>query len=439
MSLVVLGLSHHAAPISLLESVSLSPEHRTALEEDILASEYVTEAVVVSTCNRTEVYAEALAFHGALTDVSAAVTRQTGVDLSALQPHLYVHYEDRGIAHAFRVASGLDSMAVGESQILGQLRQSLTRAQSHGHVGPELNALLQQALRVGKRVHTETGIDSVSHSLVGAGLATAREIVGPLEEARVLVVGAGGMSALATATAAREGVGSLTVVNRSAEAAHRLADRFGAQAHALVDLPDLLPAAEIVISCTGATGRVVTAAMVQAAGVVRAGRPQVFLDLALPHDVETEVGDLAHATRVGLAELGQQLAQTGTAPQVQQANDLVTGEVAEYLTARTADSVAPTVTALRARALDLVDAELERLHRRTPGLSEHDRAEVDRTVRRVVEKLLHTPTVKVKELAASAPNGSYARALSELFDLDPRDISTVSVPPPDPRDHGGAA
>lgn len=432
MSLVVLGLSHHLAPLSLLESVALSEDQRTALEEDLLRSEYIEEAVVVSTCNRTEVYAEALAFHGALADLSAAVTARTGVQIDALQPHLYVHYEDRGIAHAFRVASGLDSMAVGESQILGQLRQSLTRAQDNGHVGPHLNALLQQALRVGKRVHTETEIDAVSQSLVGAGLDWAREVLGPLTEARVIVVGAGGMSALATATVAREGIASLTVVNRSAEAAQRLAARHGAQAAPFEELGDLLPAADIVISCTGATGRIVTTDMAQAAGVVRGGQPQVFLDLALPHDVETEVADLPHATRIGLAELGEHLAGTDSAPQVKEASELVTGEVAEYLTSRSAQSVAPTVKALRARAAGLVDSELERLIRRSPGLSQHDRAEVERTLHRVVEKLLHTPTVRVKELADSAPQGSYARALSELFDLDPRDVSAVSVPPQDP-------
>ena len=177
MSLLVLGLSHHGAPMELLESAVLDQAARGRLEAAITSSEHVVEAVVVSTCNRTEVYAEGLTFHGALADVSEALAGATSVALTDLQPHLYVHYEDRGIAHAFSVAAGLDSMAVGEAQILGQLRDSLTRAQRRGHVGPALNTLLQQALRVGKRVHTETEIDDVSRSLVGAGLAAAAQIV----------------------------------------------------------------------------------------------------------------------------------------------------------------------------------------------------------------------------------------------------------------------
>ena len=189
MSLLVLGLSHHGAPIELLEAAALDTPSRGRLESAIVGSEHVVEAVVVSTCNRTEVYAEGVTFHGSLTAVSESLAAATGVPLSELQPHLYVHYEDRGIAHAFSVAAGLDSMAVGEAQILGQLREALSKAQRRGHVGPALNTLLQQALRVGKRVHTETAIDDVSRSLVSAGLSLADDVVGPVAGAHVLVVG----------------------------------------------------------------------------------------------------------------------------------------------------------------------------------------------------------------------------------------------------------
>ena len=178
MSLVVLGLSHHGAPLSLLESVALDPEARTALETAVLRSEHVTEAVVLSTCNRTEVYAECLTFHGALADITTALADACSVDRNDLQPHLFVHYDERGIAHVFSVAAGLDSMAVGEAQILGQVRRSLARAQRQGHVGPALNTVLQQALRVAKRVHTETSIDLVSGSLVQAGLTRAEAELG---------------------------------------------------------------------------------------------------------------------------------------------------------------------------------------------------------------------------------------------------------------------
>lgn len=429
MSLVVLGLSHHDAPLSLLESVALDPEARTALEAAVLRSEHVSEAVVVSTCNRTEVYAECLTFHGALTDVTAALAETCSLDRAELQPHLFVHYEDRGIAHVFTVAAGLDSMAVGEVQILGQVRRSLARAQRHGHVGPALNGVLQQALRVAKRVHTETGIDLVSGSLVQAGLSRAEAELGGLGDLSVLVVGAGGMGALAATTVSRAGARTVVVANRNHDRARSVAERVGGAARPLAELRAALAEADVVISSTGAPGRVVLAGDVEAALAQRDGRPQVYVDLALPHDVDLAVAGLSGATRVGLAELGEDLADAGSAPQVAEASDLVTGEVAAYLLARSAEAVAPTVAALRTHAGELVEEELRRLERRTPGLSETERAEVRRALQRVVDKLLHTPTVRVKEMAQEGRGGSYARALSELFDLDPRDVSLVSAPP----------
>ncbi|MFC7487341.1 glutamyl-tRNA reductase [Knoellia sp. CPCC 206453] len=429
MSLLVLGLSHHGAPMELLESAVLDQAARGRLEAAIVSSEHAVEAVVVSTCNRTEVYAEGLTFHGALTDVSEALAAATGMALADLQPHLYVHYEDRGIAHAFSVAAGLDSMAVGEAQILGQLRDALTRAQRRGHVGPALNTLLQQALRVGKRVHTETAIDDVSRSLVGAGLLAAHALVGPIEGSRVLVLGAGGMGALAASTVSQAGAASVTIANRSLARAERLAERVSGAALAWDARFAALTDADIIISSTGATGVVLTAADVAAAAVARGGRPQVFIDLALPHDVDVAVADLDGATRIGLAELGEMLSHAGDVPQVREARDIVTGEVAAYLTERSAEAVAPTVAALRSRAQEVVDREMARLERRTPDLDDGDRAEVQRAVHRIVEKLLHAPTVRVKEMAQSGQGGSYAKALSELFDLDPREVSVVSTPP----------
>ncbi len=429
MSLVVLGLSHHGAPLSLLESVTLDPEERTALEASLLCSTHLNEVVVLSTCNRTEVYAECATFHGALTAITAALAEACSVERSDLQPHLFVHYAERGIAHIFSVAAGLDSMAVGEAQIIGQVRRTLARAQREGHVGPALNAVLQQALRVAKRVHTETEIDLVSGSLVQAGLARAQAALGPLKDLSVLVVGAGGMGALAATTAARAGARTVVVANRNHERARSVAARVGGSAMPLSHLDEALAGADVVISSTGAPARVVLVDHVRDALAARDGRPQLYVDLALPHDIDLGVADLPGASRVGLDDLGEDLAGTGSAPQVGEATDLVTSEVAAYLVTRSAEAVAPTVTALRSHAHVLVEEELVRLEHRMPDLSEAERAEVRRSVHRVVDKLLHTPTVRVKEMARDGQGGSYARALSELFDLDPRDVSLVSAPP----------
>lgn len=429
MSLVILGLSHHTAPLPLLEAMSLDAAGRAALTAGLTTRENLAEAIVVSTCNRTEVYAESLTFHGAVTDITDALVEATGVGRDELREHLYVHYEDRAIAHAFTVACGLDSMAVGEAQILGQMRTALREAQKSGHAGPALNTLFQQALRVGKRAHTETDIDAVSVSLVEAGLARAERELGPLRDLNVLVVGAGGMSSLAATTVARRGAAELTIVNRTLGKAERLAARTGARARQLAELPQALAVADIVISCTGSTGVVVDLATAGDAQVARGGRPQVYVDLALPHDVAPEVDSLSGVSVAGLGALGKELSAGDTSAQVQQVADLVIGEVAAYLTSRAAETVAPTVAALRSHAADVVAAELNRLDQRLPALDEQTRAEVQLAVHRIVEKLLHTPTVRVKELAVGGQGDDYAQALRELFDLRPGEAATASVPP----------
>ena len=431
MSLVILGLSHHTAPLPLLETMSLDAPARAELAGRLIARENLSEAIVVSTCNRTEVYADAVTFHGAVTDITESLTETTGVDRNELREHLYVHYEDRAIAHAFSVACGLDSMAVGEAQILGQMRTALREGQKAGHAGQALNALFQQALRVGKRAHTETDIDSVSVSLVEAGLARAERELGPLAGLRVLVVGAGGMSSLAATTVSRLGSADLVVVNRTLSRANRLAQRVGGTARPLSELAAALAEADVVVSCTGSTHLVVDLTMAGDAQVARGGRPQAYLDLALPHDVAPEVDSLSGVSVAGLAALGEDLAGGSTAPQVQEVADLVVAEVASYLTSRAAQSVAPTVAALRGRAAEVVAGELGRLEQRLPGMDDQTRAEVQLAVHRIVEKLLHTPTVRVKELAVGGQGDDYAQALRDLFDLGPNEAATASVPPPE--------
>jgi len=429
VSLVILGLSHHTASVPLLEAMSLGVAEREQLANDLVRRENLTEALVVSTCNRTEVYAESGTFHGAVTDITEALTAVTGLDHEELREHLYVHYEDRAIAHAFTVACGLDSMAVGEAQILGQMRTALREGQRAGHAGPALNGLFQQALRVGKRAHTETDIDSVSVSLVETGLARAERELGPLSGLSVLIVGAGSMSSLTATTAVRHGVESLVIVNRTEAKAQRLAERTGATARPLAELQLALASADVVVSCTGSTGVVVDLASAGDAQVARGGRPQVYLDLALPHDVAPEVDSLSGVTVVGLAALGEELSGGQTPSQVREVADLVIAEVAAYLTSRAADTVAPTVAALRSRAAEVVAGELSRLDQRLPELDEQSRAEVQLAVHRIVEKLLHTPTMRVKELAVGGRGDGYAQALRELFDLGPGEAATTSVPP----------
>ncbi len=444
MTVLVVGISHNSAPVSILERVALDGDGVVKLVHDVASVDHVNEATVISTCNRLEIYTDVDRFHGSVEEVSRLLAQRAGSSTEAMLPHLYVHYDDGAVSHLFQVAAGLDSMALGEAQILGQTRDSLRMGQELGTVGSSLNLLFQQALRVGKRSRAETGIDRAAPSLVSAALD--RALLGPagaadLAEAtgtadlaemtdlaggQVLVIGAGAMAGLAMATVSRRGARGVAVANRSAERARRLAAEYDARPVGLADLPVELRRADLVIACAGATGILVTRDMVAAARPD--GRPIAIVDLALPHDVESSVAGLAGVTLVNLADLAGELRESGAGREVSEVRRIVTQEVAAFLGARRQASVTPTVVALRTMATSVVDAEMTRLVGRLPDLEEAARAEILRTVRRVADKLLHEPTVRVKELANESGAVSYAAALAELFALDPDAVDAVTRP-----------
>lgn len=425
MSVLVVGMSHKSAPVSLLERVALDQPGVHKLIDDVTACEHVSEATVIATCNRLEIYADVDRFHGSVEDVSRLLVERAGERTEAMLPHLYVHYDDGAVSHLFQVVAGLDSMALGEGQILGQTRDALSAGQEIGTVGPALNSLFQQALRVGKRARAETDIDRVAPSLVTAALDRNPHSA-DLTGKRVLVLGAGAMAGLATATVSRRGAESVTVANRTAGNAARLAGEYGARSARLTELEAELALADVVISCTGAAGVLVTAAMVAAANPDR--RDLTLIDLALPHDIDPAVADVPGVTLTNLAELAAELRDSDAGREVEAVRAIVTQEVAAFLAARRQASVTPTVVALRSMATSVVDAEMERLAGRLPDLDEAARAEVLHTVRRVADKLLHQPTVRVKELANEDGAVSYAAALAELFALDPEAVDAVTRP-----------
>jgi glutamyl-tRNA reductase len=444
MSILVVGLSHRSAPVSVLERVAVTGDHLVKLLHDVRNSAHVAEAAVVSTCNRVEIYAAVEKFHGGVSAISELLARHSGVPLDELHRYLYVHYEDRAIQHVFSVACGLESMVVGEGQILGQVREALKLAQRQGTVGRALHEVMQKALRVGKRAHAETGIDQVGASLVSVGLAIAADHLGVLRGKRALVIGAGSMSALTVATLAREDIAEIIVANRTPARAESLAGGAPVPARAIT-LPEVgaaLVEADLVVSCIGAHGLVITADMLPD----RLGRRQFFLDLALPHDIDRTVSDLPGVALAGLDDLrtAQEAAHAVGPEAVEAVRRIVAEEVAAFLSAARAAAVTPTVVALRSKAADVVDAELARLVGRLPGLADKERGEIEQTVRRVVDKLLHAPTVRVKELASGPGGDTYATALRELFDLDPNapeavtraDIDKASPPRPGGLDEG---
>ncbi|MFE9222171.1 glutamyl-tRNA reductase [Streptomyces lavendulae] len=579
MSLLVVGLSHRSAPVSVLERASLSADAKVKLLHDTLAAEPAAEATVLATCNRIELYADVDKFHAGVAELSTLLAQHSGVALEELTPYLYVHYEDRAVHHLFSVACGLDSMVVGEGQILGQIKDALALGQELHTAGRLINDLFQQALRVGKRAHSETGIDRAGQSLVTFGLEQLAGHAVPVGEwaagKRALVIGAGSMSSLAAATLARVGVAEIVVANRTAERAERLAEILvasgtgvAARAVTMGAVADELTRVDVVVSCTGATGLVLTgddvaravegdptlpfqagpegrdpaagpadgsagagrdfapgtgdglraaaggpgaqalavadaevvARLVAAAeagrrladaGAARTIAPApaatgpdgcplgpdapagdgrsaltgvdatslelhgtwadqgeaaaqrqprrtvrssvdaaavrlALLDLAMPRDIDAAVHRIPGVRLVDIESLAEASADAPMAADVDAVRTIVADEVAAFGAAQRAAHITPTVVALRAMAAEVVAMEVARLDGRVPDLDERQRAEVTQTVRRVVDKLLHAPTVRVKQLASEPGGAGYAEALRELFDLDPQTVESVS-------------
>jgi glutamyl-tRNA reductase len=447
MSVLVVGLSHKGAPMALLERTVLAGDSLTKLLHDVARADDVAGTLVLSTCNRTEIYAEAGSFHGCVAAICDLLSRHTGVPHTELTSCLYVHYADRAVQHLLTVACGLDSLVIGESQILGQLRSALRISRDEGTLGRPLADLGSLALRAGKRAQAETGVGAAGASLVSVGLrAAVDQLHGPQEGELdtaslagldVLLVGAGAMSALAAASIARAGAAGLVIVNRTRSHAERVATQYGGRAAAMADLPALVAAADLVVTCTGAPGHVITAGTVRAAvldreGHDRGGRDRhkrlVLLDLALPRDVEPGVGELDGVAVLDLetlAESGPEDGRPGDAA-IAAARQVVTDELEAYLSAGRAARVAPTVVALRAKAASVVESELARLAGRIGAVDKAVLEEVARSMNRVADKLLHAPTVRVKELAGVPGADSYEDALRVLFDLDPAAIQSVA-------------
>jgi len=438
LSVLTVGLSHRSATVALLERTAQNDDGVVKLLTELLEADHVDEALVVSTCNRLEVYADVTKFHGGVQEVTERLSSRTGVAVEELAEHLYVHYEDRAVQHLFSVAAGLDSMVVGEQQIIGQLRTALQVAREEGGIGRTLGQLVEHALRTGKRAHTETGIDSAGRSIVSVGVSLALQSLGAASDVRALIVGAGAMSSLAATTLQRNGIGSITVVNRTPERGQRLASAVGGRAAAPDQLAEELAEADLLVSCTGAVGTVVSAAAVRDAMQARDDRPLFVLDLALPRDVDADARTVPGVTVVDLEGLRSVLEDDALADDVEAARRIVTDEVGVFLARQRSERVAPTVVALRARAQEVVDAELARLRARLPELDERTAREVESSVARVVDKLLHTPTVRIKELAETPPGNSYADIVRDLFALDPAATDAVTRADVIVADEGGA-
>jgi len=420
MHVVAVGLNHKTAPVALREAATVREEQAGELLRALVRTA-ASEAAVLSTCNRTELYLAAES-HEAAEGAALRAFEKTGGD--AVLAALYVKRNADAARHLFSVAAGLDSLVVGESQVLGQVRHALALAQEAGTAGPYLTQLFNQAVHVGKRVRAETPIGNGAASVSYAAVELARKVLGGLEGKRVLLVGAGKTAELAARSLAGRGVASVVVANRSTENAERLARRFGGRHAGLGELPALLESADIVIASTGARRAVISRADVAAAMLARSERPLVIIDIAMPRDVEERAGevegvflynidDLKEVVDANLAERSRFAGEAGA---------IVEEEAFRFAAWMDERRAAPVIAALRRKVYEAAEAEVERLLRRLDHLPDEEKEKIRTLARSIPGKILHEPTVKIKESAAAGRRDELLQLVGELFNLDPRDL-----------------
>ena len=419
MGILGLGISFRRAPVELLERLAFTDDDLTKAYRHALDLPGVEEAVILSTCNRVEVYGAVASYHTGFLALKRLLCETRGVTPEELADPLYAHWERDAADHLFAVAAGLDSMVLGETQIHAQVREALHRAQTEEAAGTLLTGVFHAASRAGRRVRQETSLGAAPDAFVALGTDLAEETLGDLAGRDVVVVGAGQMAALAVKHLHRRGVGPIRILNRSLEHARALADRTNAEHGDLDALPGALSTADLVVSATGAAGHVVTADAVTAATAGRAGRTLVLVDLAVPRDVDPHCATVPGVSVFDIAALRERVASHSpeTAADIARAHEVVGAEVHRWVLRRSGDELAPVIKALRTHGETVIAAELARVRSRLVALDADEHAAVEALVRGVAAKLLHDPIVGLKERVEPAREREVAALLSELLGL----------------------
>lgn len=424
MPIVAFGLNHHSAPLALLERVALPADQLPKLVSDLCDGEVVRGAVVVATCHRLELYLDAERFHDSFRVARNVLAIHTGTAPAELADHFLSYFDNDAAQHLFEVAAGLDSAVLGEHEILGQLRSAWELSVAETAASGALNLLFRRAIEAGKRVRTDTalgrGTASISHAAIELAEATLGSLAG--NGCSVLVLGAGEMGSGVAISALGAGAGAVAVCNRSAERAAELVERLGDRASAVswADVDEALARADLVVTSTGADEAVIGAEQLRGVMAGRGDRPLVVVDVAMPRDVEPAAALLDGVTLLDLDDLRRH-AETGLADRmgaVNEARAIVVDSVDRYVAERSSRLADPVVAALRTRAEELRAAELERQLPRLAELNEKELEAVAAVTKAVLAKLLHRPTVVLKDAAGSPRGARLAEAAAELFDLD---------------------
>ncbi|QBS38027.1 glutamyl-tRNA reductase [Thermaerobacter sp. FW80] len=421
MGVILVGMNHRTAPVAVRERLAVDAEAATSALRELVALPAVDEVVLLSTCNRVEVYAAAEHHGQGIRQVQETLARWAGMEREQLEAYLYLREDAAAARHLFRVAAGLDSMVLGESQILGQVRDAYHAAASAGTCGKVLHGLFQQALAAGKRARTETAIGQHAVSVSYVAVELARKVFGKLEGRAVLLVGAGETAELAARSLAEDGGCRLVVANRTVERGRQLAAAYGGRALPLERLAEALVECDVVIASTGSARPLITAAMVREAMRRRRGRPLLLVDIAVPRDVEAAAGRLDGVFLYDIDDL-EAVVEANLRLRREEASRveaMLDEEVRQFEGWLQSLNVVPLIRSLREKAEAMRRQELERALRKLPHLSERDRQVIDGLTRLIVNKLLNDPMVRLKEAVAGGRGPVYLEeAFTELFALD---------------------
>ena len=432
MQLLLVGVSHRTAPVELRERLDFSARGVDRALTALNASAGQDEAAIVSTCNRVELYIACAETESARSAVQRFLSEFHGISAEHLAPHIYVKTGQEAVAHLFRVASGLDSLVMGEPQILGQVKDAYGTASKMGFTGPLLNKLFHSAFAVGKRVRSETALAAGAVSVSYAAVELARKIFGNLKGRTVLVLGAGEMGKLTAIHMQSQGIGRLIIASRTAAHASALAQSLGGTAMPWESMTKGVVEADILITATGASAPIISRALIAQTMKARRQRPLFIIDIAVPRDVEPDTGDIEEVFLYNIDDLQavvqENISKRGT--EASDAEQIVKQEVGKFLGWLNSRGAVPTIVALRQRFESVRQSELQRLEPKLASLSPDARARVDEITRLILEKLLIHPTEQLKSISDADTVAVYSDALNRLFSLasdDPGDEGTLTT------------
>ncbi|MEK5441640.1 MULTISPECIES: glutamyl-tRNA reductase [unclassified Fredinandcohnia] len=425
MHTLMVGLNYRTAPVEIREKLTFDPDSIAQAMKELKGKKSILENIIVSTCNRTEIYAVVDQLHTGRYYIKDFLSQWFGIEKEEFTPYLSIFEDEGAVEHLFHVTCGLNSMVVGETQILGQVRSSFLSAQEKGTSGTVFNHLFKQSITLAKRAHSETEIGSNAVSVSYAAVELAKKIFGDLTNKNVLILGAGKMGELAVQNLHGSGVGKVTVMNRTFEKAQNLAEKFQGEAKTIEELQCALVEADIMISSTGAKGYVVTKEIMQDVERMRKGRPLFMVDIAVPRDLDPGLADLESVFLYDIDDL-EGIVEANLQERKVAAEEIelmIESEIVEFKNWLNTLGVVPVISALRKKALTIQAETMESIERKMPNLSERERKVLNKHTKSIINQLLKDPILQAKELAAQ-PNAEESLSLfMKIFDIEEAVVS----------------